>query len=468
MPVWFGTDGLRGTSFQFPVAEAPFRAIGFFWGRFLRERYGSSVEVLVARDTRASGGPLTRALMEGLSAAGCRCLDVGVFPTPATIWLAADRGCFAAIVTASHNPYPDNGLKLVGPDGKKVPVEVEDYLEGRLREYVPPPDVLNVRPYGEEAAHRYQAYVTRTFPQVARSDVPKPPLYLDLAHGAAYVLYPRILRALGWSVYPLHDRPDGTNINDRAGAVYPESLLRVMRASAPSDSLGFAYDGDADRAILVRPDHGVLDGHHLLAVLALYAQEQGWRPTRPAVVSTVMANQALEAFLAERGIELIRTPVGDKYVLQAIEENDLLLGAEPSGHLICRSLSPTGDGLLTTLLYLTVWLERPDLIRDVLTSYRPYPQVLRNVPVARKVPLEQVPGLQEAIARARDRLGGQGRVFVRYSGTEPVLRILVEAPSEALTVEVADQLAQAAGRVFGSTEGGPGGEPAGKAARVRE
>lgn len=451
MPFWFGTDGLRGTSFQFPVAEAPFRAIGFFWGQVLREQYGRDVDVLVARDTRASGGPLTRALMEGLSAAGCRCLDVGVFPTPATIWLAADRGFFAAIVTASHNLYPDNGLKLVGPDGKKVSVEVEDYLESRLRAYVPPPDVLNVRSYGEEAARRYQAYVTRAFPQVARPDVRKPPLYLDLAHGAAYVLYPRILRSMGWSVAPIHDRPDGTNINDRAGAVCPEVLLQFMRASAPAGSLGFAYDGDADRAILVWPEHGVLDGHHLLAVLALYTQEQGWRPTRPAVVSTVMANQALEAFLAERGIELIRTPVGDKYVLQAIEENGLLLGAEPSGHLICRSLSPTGDGLLTTLLYLTAWLERPDLIQDVLASYRPYPQVLRNVPVSRKVPLEQVPSLQEAIARARDRLSGQGRIFVRYSGTEPVLRILVEAPAEGLALEVADHLAGLAGQVLGSS-----------------
>ncbi|MCS7313355.1 MAG: phosphoglucosamine mutase, partial [Acidobacteria bacterium] len=388
-------------------------------------------------------------LMEGLSAAGCRCLDVGVFPTPATIWLAADRGFFAAIVTASHNPYPDNGLKLVGPDGKKVAVEVEDYLEGHLREYVPPPDALNVRPYGEEAAQRYQAYVIQAFPQVAGPDVRKPPLYLDLAHGAAYTLYPRILRSMGWPVEPVHDRPDGTNINDRVGAVHPEILLQSMRASAPTGSLGFAYDGDADRAILVWPEHGVLDGHHLLAVLALYAQEQGWHSTRRAVVSTVMANQALETFLTARGIELIRTPVGDKYVLQAIEENGLLLGAEPSGHLICRSLSPTGDGLLTTLLYLTAWLERPDLVQDVLSSYRPYPQVLRNVPVACKVPLEQVPSLQEAIARAQDRLSGQGRMLIRYSGTEPVLRILVEAPAEGLAAEVADDLARLAGRILG-------------------
>ena len=447
MPRWFGTDGIRGESFTFPVTERVFRAIGFYWGRDLIDRYGIR-DVLVARDTRASSPALARAFMEGLLRADCRVHDLGVFPTPASIILAHRWGYCAGIITASHNLYPDNGLKLVQPDGRKIPETVEDMLEQHLQDTVDPPGDFSVVDARDTAYTAYTQWLLQTF--AGLRDLPRrlPRIYLDTAHGAAFRVYPAVLAELGFHVTTTHAEPNGTNINVRCGAVHPEILQQHIRNTGDRHCLGFAYDGDGDRVIGVHPVYGLLDGHIVLAVLARWLQRTQSLGRAAAVVSTVMANQALETLLSTWGIRLIRTAVGDKYVADALETHGLYLGAEPSGHVILRHLAPTGDGLLTTLALLQTIQEQPDLLETVCTSYRPFPQILRNVRVREKIPLEQLPELRQAVAAWETRLNGQGRVFLRYSGTEPVLRILVECVSADLAETCAQDIVRIAQRTL--------------------
>ncbi len=447
MPRWFGTDGIRGESFTFPVTEQVFRAIGFHWGRDLVDRYGVR-DVIVARDTRASSHALAHAFMEGLVRANCRVHDLGIFPTPATIILAHRWGTCAGIITASHNLYPDNGLKLVQPDGRKIPETVEDMLEQHLQDVIDPPDDFSVVHARDAAYTAYTQWLVQTFAELRDLARRLPRLYLDMAHGAAFRVYPAVLMQLGFHVTTMYAEPNGTNINVRCGAVHPEVLHQHIRSTGDQHCLGFAYDGDGDRVIGVHPEFGLLDGHIVLAVLARWLQQTGSLGRSPAVVSTVMANQALETLLSEWGIRLIRTAVGDKYVADALDVHGLYLGAEPSGHVILRHLAPTGDGLLTTLALLQTMHEQPEILETVCTSYRPFPQILHNVRVREKIPLDQLPELQQAVATWETRLNGRGRVFLRYSGTEPVLRILVECVSSDLAETCAQDLARIAHRIL--------------------
>ena len=451
MPRWFGTDGIRGRMFEYPLVPEVFNNIGYHFGKRILE--GGVSGCLLARDTREGGDELAGSLARGLAAAGVRVFDAGVFPTPAAILVATELHVCAAVVTASHNPYPDNGLKLIGPGGRKISAEDEDYLESR---FDVAPDLAGgsgaIEPFESEAAARYLKLVREKYPDLTAS--PEVHLILDVAHGAASAVYPRVLKSFGYSLTVCNDQPTGRNINENCGAVHPDHLLARIGNPVPGgapetlDRIGFCYDGDGDRMLGAVPGYGLWDGHRMLAAGALYLHAGPGLGREPAVVSTVMANQALETFLADYGIRLIRTPVGDKHLYAALREKDLVLGAEPSGHLIRRTHSPTGDGLLTTLLFLEILEKAPEILGLVLREYRPFPQVLKNVPAAVRPPLERLTELQRCTSFHAARLGSEGRIYIRYSGTEPVLRILVEAREAAVAYRIARDLEDAAVRDF--------------------
>lgn len=451
MPRWFGTDGLRGKSFEYPLIPEVFRRIGHHWGRIIQDN--GAATCLVAHDTRSGGDVLAKSLILGLSNAGVKVLDAGVLPTPAAILTAYHRSIYCAVITASHNLYPDNGLKLIGPDGRKVTETLESYLEERFDEE---PDEEAIEPgavedFHEKAISWYTDWVHKQF-RIPQSNN-RPKLYLDLANGASVNLYPKVLRSLGYNVSVYNDQPNGENINQGCGAAHFEFLHDTLQHKFPAkspdlSSIGFGYDGDGDRMLAVIPGYGVWDGQNTLAAGALYLLGRDGLGRKPAVVSTVMANQGLESFLAKYGIHLIRTPVGDKYIQSALHEHGLILGAEPSGHVIHLSYSPTGDGLLSTMFFLKILHEAPEIIQTVLQEFHPYPQVLKNVRAPARPPLEELHELQKRSAFHQARLAKQGRIFIRYSGTEAVLRILVEAQESVVALRVAEDLVEAAEKDF--------------------
>jgi phosphoglucosamine mutase len=439
----FGTDGIRGVAGQWPLTPEYVRRIGHAAGTVLRERLGGRPRtLLVVRDTRASGPALLRALAAGLGAAGFRTLDGGVLPTASVAALVPRRRLAGgAVVSASHNPAAFNGIKFFGPAGRKLSDAVEHRIEARLFGGDAAPEGPARTARDARAASDYLAFLRGTWPS-GRS-LRGLSLVLDCANGAAYRAAPALFRSLGARVRTLADRPDGRNINRGCGALHPERLAReVLRRRA---DLGVAFDGDADRAMFVDETGAVRDGDSVLLAAARHLRARGRLPGGRVVV-TVMANLGLHRALRALGLRAVETPVGDRYVWEAMERTGAALGGEPSGHVIFRRHLSTGDGLLTALQVLEAMVSSGRPLSALSALVVKHPQVLVNVPVKERRPLEGLREFRRGLAALERELGNAGRVFVRYSGTEPLLRIMVEGPDHAFVRRRAEDLARAVRR----------------------
>ena len=402
---------------------------------------------LVGRDTRRSGPLLETALSAGLAAEGVDVRRLGVLPTPGVAWLSAADGLPAAMISASHNPFPDNGIKFFAAGGRKLPDEVETRLEAELDRLVhqtaaagdgrevPVGAAVGAVTDGIDDVGRYVEALVATV-EGRRLDGLR--VVVDCAHGAAVGIAPEVLRRLGAEVEVLHDRPDGTNINAGCGSTHPEELQRVVVAMGAD--AGLAYDGDADRVLAVDHEGGLVDGDQILAMCAVDLRQRS-RLRRDTVVATVMANLGFRLAMDEQGIAVVETTVGDRYVLEALEAEDLSLGGEQSGHVIFHDLATTGDGILTGLLVLDLVHRSGRTLADLAAaSMTRLPQVLRNVQVGNRAGLDEAAGLWDEVKAVEDELGDQGRVVVRPSGTEPVVRVMVEAPTAEQADQAADRL----------------------------
>ncbi|MCZ7527545.1 MAG: phosphoglucosamine mutase [Acidimicrobiia bacterium] len=422
MTLRFGTDGVRGIANRELTPE-----LVVALGRTAATVLGDGRPFVVARDTRRSGPMLEAALVAGLCSVGVPVLTGGVLPTPALAHLSGVHDAPGAMISASHNPFPDNGVKLFARGGRKLTDAEEAAIEARLGSG-PGDDAPVGEGVGEpgplpDAGAQYVEHVVGTLGG-RRLDGLR--VVVDCAHGAAFEVAPRALRLAGARVEVLHDRPDGTNINAGCGSTDPGPLRRAVREEGAD--AGLAFDGDADRVVAVDERGALVDGDQILAVAALDLQRRGLL-RGGALAVTVMSNLGLRRALAEHGVRVVETPVGDRNVLAAIEAHGLSLGGEQSGHVVFADLATTGDGLLTGLQLLDVVVRSGQPLSELASVVQPLPQILRNVRVADRARLDDAPGFRAALVEVEAGLGEAGRVLVRASGTEPVIRVMVEAPT---------------------------------------
>lgn len=421
----FGTDGIRGRAGQFPLDPPTVYALGRAAGRILG---GAGATALVASDTRESCGWIASHLVAGLQETGVECRWAGVMPTPGVARLcAADRYTFGAMISASHNPYHDNGIKFFSGDGFKLPDETEHHVEvaldGLLTTVPDPPPAASLGEPDTGPGDHYLAWLESLWEGPGLSGFS---IVLDCANGAASRVAPELFRRLGARVTAFAAEPDGRNINAGCGTLHTEGL--VARVRAHGAHFGFAFDGDADRCMAVTSGGRVLDGDVILYRDALRRAKRGTLWGR-WVVGTVMSNLWVEQALQAERLRFFRAPVGDRYVLQCMLDRGATLGGEPSGHILFLDRTTTGDGLLTALTYAA--LARDAGSMDALAEgIVPYPQVLHNLRVARRLPLEDQSAIQGALDEETRRLEGRGRIILRYSGTEPLLRLMVEAQTQ--------------------------------------
>ncbi len=449
MTLRFGTDGVRGIANRDLTPE-----LVTALGRAAARVIGSDRPFVVGRDTRRSGPLLEAALVAGLCSEGVDVERVGVLPTPGVAYLAQLFDAPAAVVSASHNPYPDNGVKLFARGGRKIPDEPEQQIEAELRRLVdagtgsivPGPDGAGVGAVRDRLGAPAD-YIAHLGAALGGRRVDGVSVVIDCGNGAAYEVAPWALRVAGARVRVLHDQPDGTNINAGCGSTDPGELQgAVVDAGAQA---GLAFDGDADRIIAVDETGALVDGDRMLAIIALDLHERG-ELRGDAVVATVMSNLGLRRALVEHGVELVETPVGDRNVLVALEERDLSLGGEQSGHIIVTDLATTGDGTLTGLLLLDVMARTGRSLSELAAVVEPLPQVLQSVRVADRGGVDRDGAFRSELVSVEKELGDDGRVLVRASGTEPVVRVMVEAPTTAQAEAAAARLTAAVERACGS------------------
>lgn len=433
----FGTDGIRGTANRHPMTAEIALKLGMAAGAHFN-RGTHRHRAVIAKDTRLSGYLLEPALTSGLIAAGVDVVLVGPLPTPAVAMLTrAMRADLGIMLSASHNAYADNGIKLFGPDGHKLSREEERAIERRIHENDLPaaaPDALGRAKRLEDARGRYIEFAKATFPKSLTLDGLK--IVLDCAHGAAYQVGPLILSELGAKVIPLSVAPDGFNINAACGSTDAALMCETVRATGAD--LGIALDGDADRVILCDENGALLDGDQLMGMIARFWHRSG-RLTGGAVVATHMSNLGLERFLAAEGLPLIRTDVGDRFVAEAMRARGCNVGGEQSGHVILSDYSTTGDGLVAALQALAVMVETCAPLSACGRVFEPLPQLLKNVRFEGASPLAS-PDVTKAIEAAGKMLAGRGRVLVRASGTEPLIRVMAEGEDAGEIERVVGQL----------------------------
>jgi phosphoglucosamine mutase len=439
----FGTDGIRGVALEPPLDHDIVTRLGCALADHFRE-CGRPLRVLMAGDTRQSTPVLAGWLAAAFSARGGEVVWAGVLPTPAVSHLLRATGGFGGgiVVSASHNPAGDNGIKLVSAFGSKLAAVEERRLEARLAALTDTGIAASLPPVATELEHAYVALLAATLPPQPLEGLK---LVVDAANGAATAVADELFTRLGAGVTLINAAPDGRNINHDCGALHPAGLARAVVAEGAD--AGVAFDGDADRAILVTGNGRVLDGDDVLYVWGRALDAEDRLPGR-SLVATVMSNLGLDVSLARLGMRLVRCPVGDREVWDAMEREGLALGGEQSGHVICAHHAVTGDGLLTAAHVLAIAARR-GVPLEALADMPHFPQLLKNVRVAVKRPFAEMPLFAAAIRDAERRLDGHGRVFVRYSGTEPLLRIMVEAPTEEAALSAVDQLAALAQQQLG-------------------
>jgi len=446
----FGTDGIRGVAGQFPLDSTTVERIGRALVWTLREEEGARTpRILVGRDTRESGEVMEAALLGGISGSGGEAVTTGILTTPAVAFITR-TGSFDAgvMVSASHNPYRDNGIKIFSRKGYKLPDAEELAIERRIlgSDFNPAP--LS-GPAPTEASDHLEHYLLSLADTVGSG---RPfvgaRVALDCAHGGASRIAPEIFSRLGAHPIVIGNEPDGRNINAGCGSLHPEALAELTRHETAD--LGFAFDGDGDRVVVVDRTGQILDGDHILYLAAEDLQDRGLL-TGGAVVATVMSNLWLEKALAAIGVKMVRAPVGDRYVLEEMLRGGYILGGEQSGHIIFLEEATTGDGVLTALKFLDLLRRRRIDVAAWARGIARCPQVLINVPVVSKPPLESVPEIREAVARIERCLAEGGRVLLRYSGTESILRVMVEGEDEARIRKCAEELRDLVASRLGTT-----------------
>ncbi|MCB9725414.1 MAG: phosphoglucosamine mutase [Spirochaetaceae bacterium] len=448
----FGTDGIRGTANVHPMTPEVAMALGRAIATVFRAAEGERKQILIGKDTRLSGYMFEDALAAGICAMGVNVIQVGPVPTPALAFLTRDMRCKAGVmITASHNPYQDNGIKFFAADGFKLPdaeeARIEQLIEsGEIARMTVAPDEIGQAHRIEDARGRYVVYLKNTFPRDLNLEGLR--VVIDCANGAGYRVGPTVLRELGAEVFEIGCEPNGRNINDECGSLHPDrtaAKVRELRAD-----VGIALDGDADRVVLVDEHGEVLDGDELMWLCARDMKARG-ELANDAVVATVMSNLGLELALSRIGVKLVRTAVGDRYVVEEMRRGGYNLGGEQSGHILFLDDSTTGDGLMSALRVLALMAREQRPLSQLDEGFERLPQVMVNVGVAEKRPLEELTILQEAIAEAESEFAGEGRILIRYSGTELKARVMVEGRHEARVHELANQLAGTLKRALAGT-----------------
>ena len=445
----FGTDGVRGVANQDPMTSEMAMRIGRAAAHIFRDS-SKRHRVVIGKDTRLSGYMIESALTSGLCSMGIDVLLVGPVPTPGIAFLTRSlRADAGVVISASHNPYEDNGIKFFGRDGFKL----ADALEARMEELIFSGAIDAIRPTAAEigkavriddAIGRYNEFVKSSIPR--GMDLTGLRVVVDSANGAAYKIGPRVLLELGADVISLYDQPNGMNINQGCGSLHPEVISRAVMANRAH--VGIAYDGDADRVILCDENGKVVDGDAVMAICALHMIRQG-RLRHNTLVATVMSNLGLELALREAGGRLVRAAVGDRYVMEQMLDGGYNLGGEQSGHLIFLDHNTTGDGLITALQIISIMKQDGKPLSSLAACMRTYPQVLVNVKVKEKRDLASIPEIAQRIAGIEKTLEGTGRLLIRYSGTESKLRIMLEGDEETEIARFAEELAELVRKYIG-------------------
>jgi phosphoglucosamine mutase len=440
----FGTDGVRGLAnadltpeLAMSVAVGAAHVLAEHEVLAVGNRHARRPVAVVGRDPRASGEMLEAAVVAGLTSAGADVLRVGVLPTPAVAHLTAETDAdFGVVLSASHNPMPDNGIKLFARGGHKLPDAIEDEIEARATEQWSRPTGAGIGRAREvsDAAERYAEHLLTTLPH--KLDGLR--VVVDCANGAASAVAPAVLTRAGAEVTAIAAEPDGLNINAGVGSTHLDGLVAAVRDTGAD--AGVAFDGDADRCLAVAADGSVVDGDAILAICALALREDG-RLAEDTLVATVMSNLGLHHAMREAGVRVLTTPVGDRYVLEALREHRLSLGGEQSGHVVFPDWATTGDGLLTALQLLGRVAAAGIPLGELAGVLRRLPQVLLNVPVADKARVAAAPAVADAVADAERELAGDGRILLRPSGTEQIVRVMVEAPTEEAAHRIASRVA---------------------------
>ncbi|WP_312967244.1 phosphoglucosamine mutase [Acinetobacter gerneri] len=435
---YFGTDGIRGKFGVLPITPEFALKLGFAAGKVLKQLSPTKKPIVVlGKDTRLSGYILEAALQAGLNAAGVYVHLLGPLPTPAiahlTRALHADAGI---VISASHNPYFDNGIKFFSGEGKKLPDALQNAINAELEKDIIIDDTANLGKSVrvKDANGRYIEFCKSTFPY--HFDLRKLKIVVDCANGAGYSVGPAVFRELGAKVIAIYNDPNGLNINDHCGSTHPENLQKAVIEHQAD--LGIAFDGDADRVVLVDKNGQLIDGDHILYILATKANQ------KPAgIAGTVMSNMALELALEKAGVAFTRANVGDRYVLQALEENNWVIGGEPSGHILTLDKSTTGDAIIAALQVLTVMVEQDQSLDELVADFKLFPQILVNVRLEQMIDPFSIPALVAEFDKAETQLKGRGRILIRKSGTEPVIRVMVEGDNLQEVTDLANHLADA-------------------------
>lgn len=435
---YFGTDGIRGKANIFPLTPDMMMRVALAVAQVLPRHHQSS-KVIIGKDTRLSGYMIEHALTAGFVASGMEVIQVGPMPTPAVAMLTRSmRADIGIMISASHNPYDDNGIKIFDSNGYKL----SDIMEAKIESYIDaaqqPTHPIIGKSIGrvkrlEASVGRYVEYVKSSFP--SHLSLEGLTLVLDCAHGAAYHIGPTIFEELGAHVIPLSIAPNGININDACGSQHPQNLINAVHKHHAD--LGIALDGDADRVLLVDEKGSIINGDQVMGLIAVSLQKRNKLQT-PEIVGTVMCNMALEAWLKEHNITLHRTPVGDRYVIEAMRERHCQIGGEPSGHIILSDFTTTGDALIAALQVLTEIITQGKPASEVCHVFEPYPHILRNIPITPE--LVDFTQKQSSIDDISNIFGSEGRICIRKSGTEPLLRIMAEGKDHQKVAHVVDEL----------------------------
>jgi phosphoglucosamine mutase len=438
----FGTDGMRGKAGAFPLDAATVEITGASLAAHLQERTGKTPIIVLGRDTRESGGWIEQAITRGATSAGAICHSAGVITTPGVAFLtqklAADAG---VVISASHNEYRDNGIKIFSPTGQKLDEKTESLIEadiqaGRKIESAAP---TNNPEAALSASSLQEKYLNFLADQIADNlSLTELSIVVDCANGAASEFAPKLFERLNARTIAINCKPDGININRNCGSLHIEGLQRAVLSNRAN--IGVAFDGDADRALFVDETGAFVDGDATLWVLARYLQSKG-KLDQSVVVATVMSNIGLEIALRGISVQLVRTDVGDKYVLDELLRIGASIGGEQSGHIIFPRISLAGDGMITALSLLRVIIDKQTPLSHLTDGMERYPQILVNVKVREKIPFAEIPSLSEVVAEVEHQLGAEGRLLLRYSGTESLARIMIEGRSQAEIGEQANSIA---------------------------
>jgi phosphoglucosamine mutase len=443
MKALFGTDGIRGEAGQFPLDPATVSAIGFSLASHLAERTATP-QIVIGRDTRESGEAIERALIAGATRAGAKCMSAGVITTPGVAFLTRKlRASAGVVISASHNPYQDNGIKIFAPSGQKMDDSVERQIEADIFEnkqaLEPQLEFLSI-------SHEIEEQLDEDYLSFLANDIGKGltldglTIVIDCANGASSAFAPVLFERLGARVIAINTSPDGRNINLNCGSLHIESLQEMV-LNEHAD-LGVAFDGDADRSLFIDGHGNFVDGDETLWALATHLHAHD-KLKDNVVVATVMSNIGLEIALRSAGIQLVRTDVGDKYVLDELLRRGASLGGEQSGHIILPELSLAGDGMITALCLLRALRESRKSLAEITDGFKQYPQILKNVRVREKVPFSELASVQAAVAEVEELLSQKGRLLLRYSGTEKLARVMIEGENQNEIEEYATRIARA-------------------------